>query len=319
MHASQSSASQQADDAFSLDSVPAYSGEPYVEVHGNVPFFTDEDRARTTFESYSKRDLLGRCGVAFALVSPATMPSGERGSIGDIRPSGWRTARYGWIDGEYLFNRCHLIAFALAGENDNARNLITGTRSLNVLGMLPFEEQTARYIDRTRNHVLYRVTPVFEGKNLVASGVLMEAESIEDAGKGVRFCVWCYNVEPGVVIDYASGKSVAGNPITETYASAKGKGAGEAAAGAAATTTRTNRMPSDAGASNSEFDTTGEGSADSETAIAQTYILNTNTHRFHYPDCKSVSDMKEKNKQEVEANRDDLINQGYRPCGNCRP
>lgn len=192
---------------FSLDDVPAYSGAASVEVNGNVPYFTQDDLMRKAFEEYSAFDSLGRCGPAFALVGRETMPTVKRDSIGMVKPSGWQIAEYDWIDGRYLYNRCHLIAYSLAGENDNELNLITGTRSMNVIGMLPFEERVASYIDATGNHVLYRVTPVFEGNNLIASGVLMEAESIEDNGAGVRFCEWCYNVEPGVSIDYATGSN----------------------------------------------------------------------------------------------------------------
>ena len=191
-----------------LADVPAWSGSPSVEVSGNVPQFTEEDKARASFEEYSALDSLGRCGVAFALVGTETMPTEERGSIGMVKPSGWQTVRYdGLVDGNYLYNRCHLIGYQLAGENANERNLITGTRYLNVEGMLPYENRVADYVERTGNHVLYRVTPVFEGSNLVASGVQMEAWSVEDAGAGVNFDVWCYNVQPGVTIDYATGDS----------------------------------------------------------------------------------------------------------------
>ena len=203
---------------FSYDDVPAYSGAPSAEMNGNIPYFTQDDLMRGPFEEYSDLDEFGRCGPAFALVGPETMPTVERGSIGMVKPSGWQIAEYDWIDGRYLYNRCHLIAYSLASENENELNLITGTRSMNVAGMLPFEEQVASYIDRTKNHVLYRVTPVFEGKNLIASGVLMEAESVEDNGAGVRFCAWCYNVEPGVTIDYATGNNWANDSAPEQSA-----------------------------------------------------------------------------------------------------
>lgn len=194
--------------AFGLAMVPSYAGEPSVQVNGNVPFFTADDLARGAFEEYSPLDRLGRCGVAFALVGRETMPTEERGSIGMVKPSGWHTVRYdGLVDGNYLYNRCHLIGYQLAGENANERNLITGTRSMNVTGMLDYENRVADYVERTGNHVLYRSTPVFSGDELVARGVLLEAQSVEDGGLGVRFCVWCYNVEPGVEIDYATGES----------------------------------------------------------------------------------------------------------------
>lgn len=199
---------------FSLEDVPEYEGDPSAIVNDGVPFFTDDDRRRGSFEQYSQLDRRGRCGTAFALISPETLPTAKREGIGMIKPSGWQIARYPWVDGEYLYNRCHLIGFQLAGENANPLNLITGTRSLNILGMLPYEDEVASYVRWTGNHVLYRVTPLFEGKNLVASGVLIEAESVEDDGWGVQFCVWCYNVEPGVAIDYATGASRADGTIS---------------------------------------------------------------------------------------------------------
>ena len=192
---------------FEYAAVPAYAGEPYAVVNGNQPFFTEEDMAPIQEESYAELDDLGRCGAAMALVSPRTMPTEERGSIGMVRPSGWQTVRYSFVDGQYLYNRCHLIGYQLTAENANTQNLITGTRYLNTEGMLPFENQVADYVEETGRPVLYRVTPVFIGEELVARGVLMEALSTEDNGAGVRFCVFCYNVQPGVAIDYADGSS----------------------------------------------------------------------------------------------------------------
>ena len=190
--------------------IPEYTGEPYVCINDNVPFFTEEEKNTDTFESYSELDDLGRCGMAFANVSRELMPTEKRGKIGSVKPSGWRQAKYeGLIDSDppFLYNRCHLIAYCLTAENANEKNLITGTHYMNVEGMLPFEEQVAKYLDRNDNHVLYRVMPVFEGDNLVASGVLMEAYSVEDDGEGICFCVYCYNVQPGVIIDYVTGAS----------------------------------------------------------------------------------------------------------------
>ncbi len=190
--------------------IPEYTGEPYVCINDNVPFFTEAEKNTDTFESYSELDDLGRCGVAFANVSRELMPTEKRGKIGSVKPSGWRQTKYeGLIDSDppFLYNRCHLIAYCLTAENANEKNLITGTHYMNVEGMLPFEEQVAKYLDRNDNHVLYRVTPVFEGDNLVASGVLMEAYSVEDDGEGISFCVYCYNVQPGVIIDYVTGAS----------------------------------------------------------------------------------------------------------------
>lgn len=193
--------------AYTLDSVPDFTNEPYVAVNNNQPDFQPSDFTKDSFENYSALDSLGRCGAAFANISTETMPTEKRESIGKIKPSGWHTAKYDIVDGKYLYNRCHLIGYQLSAENANAKNLITGTRYLNVEGMLPFENMVADYVKETKNHVLYRVTPVFKGSNLVASGVLMEAESVEDKGEGIRFHVFVYNNQPGVEIDYATGES----------------------------------------------------------------------------------------------------------------
>lgn len=190
--------------------IPEYSGKPYVIMNDNMPLFTDDDKSTVSFESYSKLDSLGRCGVAFANVGRDLMPTDKRGEIGEIKPSGWVQAKYeGIVDSKppYLYNRCHLIAYCLTAENANERNLITGTRYMNVEGMLPFEERVADYLDRNDNHVLYRVTPVFIGRDLLADGVLIEAYSVEDNGRGICFCVYVYNVQPGIKIDYATGES----------------------------------------------------------------------------------------------------------------
>lgn len=196
------------DPAFDLSDVPAYGGDAYYIVNDDTPFFTGEDLTTESFETYSELDDLGRCGVAYACLGKDLMPTEPRGEIGRIKPSGWHTARYDDIIADkYLYNRCHLIGFQLAGENDNERNLITGTRAMNVEGMLPFENRVADYLETTDNHVLYRVTPVFRNDNLVADGVLIEAYSVEDRGQGICFCVWCYNVQPGVIINYATGES----------------------------------------------------------------------------------------------------------------
>ncbi len=191
----------------SMEAVPLWSGAAYVELEDNQPGFTKEEMTLEAFENYSELDYLGRCGVAYANICPELMPTEERGDIGNVKPTGWISAKYDCVDGKYLYNRCHLIGFQLAGENANERNLITGTRYLNVTGMLPFENDVADYVQRTDNHVLYRVTPVFEGEELVARGVQMEAYSVEDAGDGVCFNVFVYNVQPGVGIDYATGES----------------------------------------------------------------------------------------------------------------
>lgn len=185
-----------------------YSGFPYEEVNGNIPFFEKEEYVSDSFERYSPLDELGRCGAAYACIGEDIMPTSAREPIGAVKPSGWHTVKYNeLIDGNYLYNRCHLIAFELAGENANEQNLITGTRYMNVEGMLPFENRAAEYVRSTGNHVLYRVTPVFSGDNLLADGVLMEAYSVEDGGEGVCFCVYVFNVQPGIGIDYGTGES----------------------------------------------------------------------------------------------------------------
>lgn len=189
--------------------IAVYAGQPYTVIKDNVPDFTEEEKSCTdTFEYYGDLDTLGRCTVTFANVCPQTQPTEKRGTIGQVRPSGWHTVKYNdLIDGNYLYNRCHLIGYQLTGENANVSNLITGTRYLNVEGMLPFEDMVDDYVDQTGNHVLYRVTPIFKGDELVARGVRMEAWSVEDAGTGICFDVFCYNVQPGIVIDYATGDS----------------------------------------------------------------------------------------------------------------
>ena len=193
----------------------AYNGSPYEQLNGNVPAFTEQEITDKSFEYYSELDSLGRCGAATACIGQDIMPTEERGEIGQIKPSGWHLAKYDVVDGKYLYNRCHLIGFQLAGENANEKNLITGTRYLNVTGMLPFENEVADYVKSTGNHVMYRVTPVFDGDKLVADGVQMEAYSVEDKGAGVQFNVFCYNVQPGIVIDYATGESRLSGESTE--------------------------------------------------------------------------------------------------------
>ncbi len=185
--------------------VEEYADKPYVEMNGNKPEF--EELTTECFEKYSKLDSLGRCGVAYACVGLEIMPTEERGAIGQVKPTGWHTIKYDIVDGKYLYNRCHLIGYQLTGENANTKNLITGTRYLNVEGMLPFENMVAEYVEETGNHVMYRVTPHFEGTNLIASGVQIEAYSVEDDGKGVCFNVYVYNAQPGITIDYANGDS----------------------------------------------------------------------------------------------------------------
>lgn len=261
----------------SLEEVPAYSGSPYVELDGNQPGFSLEERTTDSFETYSTLDALGRCGPAYACIGQDLMPTEDRESISSVRPTGWVQAEYDFVEGGSLYNRCHLIGFQLTGENANEENLITGTRYMNVEGMLPFENMVADYIKETGNHVLYRAAPIFEGENLVASGVVMEAFSVEDEGEGVCFHVYVYNVQPGVEIDYATGES------WET---------GDSASSAL-----------ESQAEEQETD----------------YVLNTSSKKFHRPDCSSVDSMSEKNRQEYHGTREELIAQGYEPCGSCNP
>lgn len=193
---------------FSLDNIPEYSGKPYISINNGQPFFTEEEINSDITEKYSPLDKLGRCGVCIAKVCKDTMPTEERGSISEVKPSGWVQAEYDCVNGKSLYNRCHLIGFQLTGENANERNLITGTRALNIDGMLPFENMVADYVKEEKNvHVLYRVTPIYSGDNLVASGVLMEGYSVEDEGESILFCVYCYNNQPNIIIDYATGES----------------------------------------------------------------------------------------------------------------
>ena len=269
--------------SFSLEDIPAWSGEPYVAVDGNQPDFPEEDMTSVSFETYSELDTLGRCGVAYANVGQDLMPTEDRESISSVTPSGWINREY---DGEYLYNRCHLIGWQLTAENANKQNLITGTRYLNIEGMLPFENMAADYVKETGNHVLYRVTPVFEGSNLVASGVLMEAESVEDKGEGILYCVYVYNVQPGININYATGDS-----------SAYG----------------TNKTAV------TEQATQAVTQAASQQTSTESYILNTNTKKFHRPSCSSVKQMKESNKKSSSESRDALIAAGYDPCKKCNP
>ena len=288
--------------AFSLREIPAYSGTPYTEVNGNKPYFTEADLTTQSFETYSELDSLGRCGVAYANVGQDLMPTEPRGEIGAVKPTGWHLVKYDNVDGKYLYNRCHLIAYMLAAENANPQNLITGTRYLNVQGMLPFETKVCDYVKNTGNHVLYRVTPIFDGDNLLADGVLMEAYSVEDAGEGISFCVFAYNVQPGIGIDYATGDNWA-------------KGSGTYQSTAASVTVE---KPAPQPETDTTVQTSPESSAPQESRQT-TYVLNTNTMKFHYPTCSSVDDMKVKNKQIYTGSREEVINMGYVPCKRCNP
>ena len=193
--------------AESIEEIPEFSGDAYIAINGNVPFFMPEEITDESYEYYSELDKLGRCGVTMACIGIDIMPTEDRGEIGSVKPTGWQSVKYDCVEGKYLYNRCHLIGFQLAGENANKRNLITGTRYLNIEGMLPFENLVADYVKETKNHVMYRVTPLFDGDDLVAHGVLMEGWSVEDEGEGVCFCVYAYNAQPGILIDYQTGES----------------------------------------------------------------------------------------------------------------
>jgi DNA-entry nuclease len=253
---------------FDIDSIPEYSKSPFAEVNGNVPFFTENQFTTSSYEYYSPLDSLGRCGITVACIGRDIMPTEGRGDISSVKPTGWVQATY---NGNYLYNRSHLIGFQLTGENANKENLITGTAYFNVTGMLAFENMVADYVKETRNHVLYRVTPVFVGKELVARGVLMEAWSVEDNGKGICFNVFIYNVQPGVEIDYATGKSHA---------------------------------------------VAAPDTGDSEKT---NYVANKNSKKFHLPSCTWVAKMNEANKEYITATHDEMIANGYSPCGTCNP
>lgn len=278
--------------AFDISEIPEYTDSAYIEVNGSIPFFSADELTTESFESYSDLDSLGRCGVAFACIGTDLMPTEERGSIGSIRPSGWHTVKYNGIDGNYLYNRCHLIGYQLSGENANEENLITGTRYLNTEGMLPFENEVADYVEETENHVMYRVTPVFEDDNLVASGVLIEAWSVEDDGEGISFCVYCYNVQPGIEIDYETGDSE-----------------GPAYTGSTSDTS--------SASSDTASEETAADSADDLSDV--TYIGNANTMKFHSPDCSSVDDIADHNKVYFYGTRDEAIAAGYEACKRCNP
>ena len=299
----------------SLDAIPAYDGKAYVAVNNNEPFFTDSDMTTTAFENYSDLDSLGRCGVAYANICKDIMPTEERGKIGMIKPSGWHTVKYDVIKDRYLYNRCHLIGYQLAGENANPKNLITGTRYLNVEGMLPFENLVADYVNNTGNHVLYRVTPMFSDSNLVANGVLIEAKSVEDNGGGILFNVYCYNVQPGVGINYENGDSwldgttpqkqsaQTDTPKNEGSQSSDGSGAGES--GSSSSTTESASSGSDSSAAENS-------AADSSNSETMVHITATGK-KYHRAGCRTL------NKSDTEVTLDEAKSMGLSPCGICNP
>ena len=293
--------------AFNAADVPAYSGEPYTAVNNNEPYFTSDDLTTEAFENYSELDTMGRCGVAYANVCLETMPTEKRGSISEVKPTGWHSVKYDNVDGKSLYNRCHLIGYQLTAENANQQNLITGTRYLNVDGMLPFENMVADYVKETDNHVLYRVTPIFTGDNLVADGVLMEGYSVEDEGDGICFCVYAYNVQPGITIDYATGDSWLSSEKGNSNSSSGGNYAVSQSAA------------DKSGTQQAAVQTESVKETSAPVSTGTEYILNTNTKKFHYPSCSSVKQMKASNKKEYTGSRDDLIAQGYDPCKKCNP
>ena len=293
--------------AFNAADVPAYSGEPYTAVNNNEPYFISDNLTTEAFENYSELDALGRCGVAYANVCLETKPTEKRGSISEVKPTGWHSVKYDNVDGKSLYNRCHLIGYQLTAENANQQNLITGTRYLNVDGMLPFENMVADYVKETDNHVLYRVTPIFTGDNLVADGVLMEGYSVEDEGDGICFCVYAYNVQPGITIDYATGNSWLSSENGNSDSSSGGNSAVSQSAA------------DKSGTQQAAVQTESVKETSAPVSTGTEYILNTNTKKFHYPSCSSVKQMKASNKKEYTGSRDDLIAQGYDPCKKCNP
>ena len=303
----------------SLDAIPAYDGKAYVAVNNNEPFFMDSDMITTAFENYSDLDSLGRCGVAYANICKDIMPTEERGKIGMIKPSGWHTVKYDVIKDRYLYNRCHLIGYQLAGENANPKNLITGTRYLNVEGMLPFENLVADYVNNTGNHVLYRVTPMFSGSNLVANGVLIEAKSVEDNGGGILFNVYCYNVQPGVGINYENGDSWLDGTTPQEQSAQTG-----AAQNGGSQSSDGSQAGASAGESGSSGSTTGSASSGSDSSAAENSTADSSNSetmvhitatgkKYHRAGCRTLK------KSDTEVTLDEAKSMGLSPCGICNP
>lgn len=303
----------------SLDAIPAYNGKAYVAVNNNEPFFTDSDMTTTAFENYSDLDSLGRCGVAYANICRDIMPTEERGKIGMIKPSGWHTVKYDVIKDRYLYNRCHLIGYQLAGENANPKNLITGTRYLNVEGMLPFENLVADYVNNTGNHVLYRVTPMFSSSNLVANGVLIEAKSVEDNGGGILFNVYCYNVQPGVGINYENGDSWLDGTTPQEQSAQTGAAQNEGSqssdgsqAGASAGDTGSSGSITGSAASGSNTSPAENSVSDSSNSKTMVHITATGK-KYHRAGCRTLK------KSDTEVTLDEAKSMGLSPCGICNP
>lgn len=276
-----------------LSDIPEYSGRAYAVINDNIPSFNKYELTTKGYETYASLDSLGRCGGAVASCGQEIMPkeNEERGSISSVKPSGWVQAQYDCVSGKYLYNRCHLIGWQLSAENANKRNLITGTRYMNTEGMLPFENMVADYIRETNNHVAYRITPVYEGNDLVAKGVQMEAYSVEDEGEGICFNVFCYNVQPGVEIDYSTGKSRSAESNRET-------------------TKKTVATPVET--TEKIVETTKQ-----QNTVTGQYVLNTNSKKIHKTHCHHINKMNEANKKSYSGFLDDLYSQGYTTCGTC--
>ncbi|WP_294163400.1 DNA/RNA non-specific endonuclease [uncultured Senegalimassilia sp.] len=304
--------------------IPAYTGALCIDIDHGEPGFTAQDEARGTFMQFSELDFEGRCGTAFARIGPDTISNEKRGDISQVHPSGWVQRKYSFVDDGMLYNRSHLIAHQLCGENANEKNLITGTRTFNAVGMLYYEELVGDYVRSTGNHVLYRVTPLFAANDLVARGVQMEAKSLEDNGEAVQFNVFVYNVEPGVAIDYVTGESWESSETPQvtskgsaTITTAAAARADKAAAGrSAGSGSGTGSSGSNAGDGHG----TGSNSSNNQgTSEQQDYILNVKNKKFHKPDCSAASDISSANKQDFTGTRDQLIAKGYSPCGICKP
>ena len=321
--------------AAKLSDIPEYSGALCIDVNKGQPGFSADDAARGSFMEFSELDFEGRCGTAAGLIGPETVSNAERGDISQVHPSGWVQHRYSFVDHEMLYNRSHLIAHQLCGEDANERNLITGTRTMNAVGMTYYEELVGNYVRRTNNHVLYRVTPLFAANDLVARGVQMEAESVEDGGQAIRFNVFVYNVEPGVKIDYVTGdnwesseipavktkgeatttRGTSGDAALSQYAASKGEAGASGTSGSSDTSSSTQAAPS----GSSDAKTSDDSSSSASTAEQQTYILNKRSHKFHRPECDSVQSMSPSNKEEFTGLRQTLIDEGYTPCRSCNP
>lgn len=293
------------DTNISISDIPEYSGEDYIILNNNVPNFSEADLTTTSFEEYSPLDSLGRCGVAYANVGTDIMPTEKRESISSVKPSGWQSVKYDIVEGKYLYNRSHLIGYQLTAENANDRNLITGTRYFNATLMLPYENMVADYIKETNNHVLYRVTPVFEGNNLVATGVQMEAKSVEDNGEGIEFNVFVYNVQPGITIDYATGNSaLSGEEIVKTESSNNNT----TNSTTNSNSTNTNTTTSNNNSTNNSNNTNNTTSSTEKTVIRG----NSKSKIYHCPGQKDYENMSD-SKYLVNFNSEqEAIDAGYR-------